>query len=187
MIDLTAKWCLILVCSTVTTASWSADEPKRPVRIAAISTLAHAAASKPQMHVAMSHEQSHQSHTVAFVTQPATNPAKQNGTVRRVLDLQSMTLPPVQTPDSLQATAASDSDDPEAITVVAPPSLPPMTSGTAVSHAGLGSLYWAARNPSEAWRVLLPIQPRDGSGASEDLREKCAIFARAPGSPVACP
>lgn len=33
-----------------------------------------------------------------------------------------------------------------------------------VSEAGLGSLYWAARHPHDAWRVLLPIRSGDSLG-----------------------
>ena len=29
--------------------------------------------------------------------------------------------------------------------------------GVQVSGGGVGSLYWAARHPSRAWRVLLPV------------------------------
>ena len=39
-----------------------------------------------------------------------------------------------------------------------------------VSNAGIGSLYWAARHPSEAWRVLLPVQAGDEPG-DDALRE----------------
>jgi hypothetical protein len=66
------------------------------------------------------------------------------------------------------------------------PLLRQMRPDTHVSHAGIGALYWAAHHSAQAWRVLLPIRPRDGSGASEDLRELCA-FARPPGGRAACP
>jgi hypothetical protein len=33
-----------------------------------------------------------------------------------------------------------------------------------VSRAGLGSLYWAARHPSEAWRVVLPVRSGERLG-----------------------
>jgi len=36
-----------------------------------------------------------------------------------------------------------------------------------ISHAGLGSLFWAARNPTNAWRILAPLQPDDPTGARE--------------------
>lgn len=33
--------------------------------------------------------------------------------------------------------------------------------GVQVSGGGVGSLYWAARHPSGAWRVLLPVSSAD--------------------------
>lgn len=45
--------------------------------------------------------------------------------------------------------------------------LPEEPSNTRFSRTGLGSLYWAARHPAQAWRVLLPIQ--DGSVARADV------------------
>lgn len=67
------------------------------------------------------------------------------------------------------------------------PLLPQMRPDTHVSHAGIGSLYWAVSHSAHAWRVFLPIRPRDGSGASEELREQCAVFARPPSGRIACP
>lgn len=40
---------------------------------------------------------------------------------------------------------------------------PPETARVSVSPYGFGALYWAARNPTQAWRILLPVQP----GATE--------------------
>jgi len=34
-------------------------------------------------------------------------------------------------------------------------------SNVHLSCSGLGSLYWAARHPENAWKILLPINPRD--------------------------
>lgn len=34
-----------------------------------------------------------------------------------------------------------------------------------VSPFGLGALYWAAQNPTQAWRILLPVQPDNGATA----------------------
>jgi hypothetical protein len=33
-----------------------------------------------------------------------------------------------------------------------------------ISNTGVGSLYWAARHPSQAWRVLLPVRSGEPSG-----------------------
>ena len=57
-----------------------------------------------------------------------------------------------------------------------------------LSLVGIGSLYWAAHHPKHAWRVLLPMQPDDGSGVSADLKTICSIAVpvRVPRGP-ACP
>ena len=57
-----------------------------------------------------------------------------------------------------------------------------------LSLVGIGSLYWAAHHPKHALRVLLPIQPDDGSEVSADLKTICSIAApvRVPRGP-ACP
>jgi hypothetical protein len=86
----------------------------------------------------------------------------------------------------------ANSDEAQAVAIVASsllpeiPLLPQMRPETHVSHAGIGALYWAARHSAQAWRVLLPIRPRDGSGASEDLRKRCALFAKPPSGRAAC-
>src|SRR5262249_30196977 len=43
--------------------------------------------------------------------------------------------------------------------VVTPAAEPP--SNLQVSPAGLGSLWWAMLNPSQAWRILLPVREGD--------------------------
>jgi len=63
--------------------------------------------------------------------------------------------------------------------------VPQETPDTRLSRAGLGSLYWAARHPAEAWRVLTPVQ--QGSVAYADSRARCAIVSNAPRGQAACP
>jgi hypothetical protein len=46
-----------------------------------------------------------------------------------------------------------------------------------LSLVAIGSPYWAAYHPRHAWRVLLPIQPDDGSEVSADLKTICSIAA----------
>ena len=148
---------LISVCSLAAGVAYPADVPDRPMRIAAISAPVR-------------------------TSSPAAVPHAPGTLESRTTDLSS-----IQAQDPQQATALSDMDEVQAVAIVTASFPSQMSFGTHVSHAGLGALYWAARNPAQAWRVLFPIQPRDGSGASEDLREKCAMRARAPGSRVACP
>lgn len=69
---------------------------------------------------------------------------------RRTLDLRP---PDLRSPDA----ADSDAAEAEAVTIAAAPALeenpdarPPV--------GGFVSLYWAARHPAQAWRVLLPVE-----------------------------
>ena len=148
---------LVPIYSLAAGVAYPADVPDGPMRLAAISAPLRA-----------------NSAVVA--------PDAQGTFESRTTDLSS-----TQAQDPQQAVALSDMDEVQAVAIVTASFPSQMSFGTHVSHAGLGALYWAARNPAQAWRVLFPIQPRDGSGASEDLREKCAMRARAPGSRVACP
>jgi hypothetical protein len=88
---------------------------------------------------------------------------------------------PALADDAAQTPAASD-DTQTVATVTVVPEEP---SDTRLSRAGLGSLYWAARHPAEAWRVLMPVQ--EGSVAYADLRARCAIVSDAPNGQAACP
>jgi hypothetical protein len=89
--------------------------------------------------------------------------------------------------DSLLAKVPADSDEPQAIAVVTAALLPEEKSDTNLSLAGIGSLYWAARHPARAWRMLLPMQAGDEFGIYEDIGTKCTVFPSAPGSRAACP
>jgi hypothetical protein len=75
----------------------------------------------------------------------------------------------------------ADSDERQSVSVTAPQE---GKSNTHLSLAGLGSVFWAARHPAQAWRVLAPIQP-DGV-AYADIRAKCA-FTNATNGEAACP
>jgi hypothetical protein len=39
--------------------------------------------------------------------------------------------------------------------------------------AGIGSLYWAVRHPTQAWRIVLPIQ-LDGNDVDMESHERAA-------------
>ena len=86
---------------------------------------------------------------------------------------------------SVAADAPADSDDIRSVTIVTTPSRLEAESNAHLSLAGLGSLYWAARNPAQGWKVLLPVEP--GTVAYEDIRARCAIFTNAPRGRAACP
>jgi hypothetical protein len=81
------------------------------------------------------------------------------------------------------ADAPADTDDTQSVAIVTTPLQSEST--THLPLAGLGSLYWAARQPSRAWRVLLPIQP-EGVGYA-DIRAKCAVSLAASRGEAACP
>ena len=58
------------------------------------------------------------------------------------------------------------SDDTQDVSIVSAPVPREKESNVEISHAGIGSLYWAARNPSQAWRVVFPVQPDDADAAA---------------------
>ena len=108
-----------------------------------------------------------------------------SGTVRldlRPPDMRSMSvqLPP-------EATFPADVDEMLDVAIVRAPATPEENSNIHLSRSGIGSIYWAARHPAQAWRVLLPIVPADGSAAFEDIRAQCATFIRSPAGLAACP
>jgi hypothetical protein len=108
-----------------------------------------------------------------------------SGTARldlRPPDLRSMS---VQLPR--EASFPADAGEMLDVAIVSAPSTPEESSNTHLSRSGIGSIYWAARHPAQAWRVLLPIVPGDGSAAFEDIRAECATFVRSPGGQAACP
>jgi hypothetical protein len=59
---------------------------------------------------------------------------------------------------SPQAIAPIDAEDTPAFVIVGAPQLLDMQSHTHVPQTGIGSLYWALRHPTRAWRILLPEQ-----------------------------
>jgi hypothetical protein len=81
------------------------------------------------------------------------------------------------------ADAPEASDDTQSVAIVITPSQSEEKPTTHLSLAGLGSLSWAARQPAQAWRVLLPIQP-EGVGYA-DIRARCATDASR--GEAACP
>src|SRR5262249_20606705 len=62
--------------------------------------------------------------------------------------------------------------------------LPEEVPTTRLARAGLGSLYWAARHPAQAWRVLLPV--RWDSIAYADIGVRCAVVTKAPSGQDPC-
>jgi hypothetical protein len=79
-----------------------------------------------------------------------------------------------------------DSGETEAVSLVTAPSAAEEKSSVHLSHAGIGSLYWAAHNPAQAWRVMLPVQPGDAGGAYAHISTRCAIITGAPTGRAGC-
>lgn len=54
------------------------------------------------------------------------------------------------------------------------------SSPVRLSRSGVGALYWAARHPSDGWRVLLPGEPGHALGdeALKEARSRAAVSAR---------
>jgi hypothetical protein len=88
---------------------------------------------------------------------------------------------PALADDSAHTPAASDDTETVAIVIAVPEETP----DTHLSRLGLGSLYWAAHHPAQAWRVLMPVQ--EGSVAYADLRARCALVSNALSGQAACP
>ena len=106
---------------------------------------------------------------------------------RGTLDLRPPDLRSLHIQNLQPVAASSDSDEAaEDVTIAAAPLLLPDRPDTHPSLAGIASLYWAARHPPQAWRVLLPIQ-LDGYEATADMRASCAAVAGAQSGPVTCP
>ena len=97
---------------------------------------------------------------------------------RRTLDLWSPDLRSLHIQNLQQVVTFADSDEAEAVTIAAAPLLLEEEPDTHLSVAGIASLYWAARHPTQAWRVFLP--DRDtvaGRATSETLTEYHEISA----------
>lgn len=77
-------------------------------------------------------------------------------------------------------------DSQEGVAVVAAPLRSEQRSDTHLSAEGIGSLYWAAQHPPQAWRVLVPIFSGDSSGASENVRPSCMAFPGPPNEEAPC-
>jgi hypothetical protein len=74
------------------------------------------------------------------------------------LDLRPPGLQSILLTDSSQAITPIDAEDTSAFVIVGAPQLQEMQSHTHVPQTGIGSLYWALRHPTRAWRILLPAQ-----------------------------
>ena len=106
------------------------------------------------------------------------------GSSKTSIDLRT---PDLHVPVLEPATSAVDSQEFEDISVIDASAPAEDTSDLHVSRTGIGSVYWAARHPAEAWRVVVPVTPDSESSLSEDIRVKCATFESGASGRSACP
>ena len=74
------------------------------------------------------------------------------------LDLRPPGLHSFLLTDSSQTITPVDVEDTLAFVIVGAPQLQEMQSYIHVPQTGIGSIYWALRHPTRAWRILLPAQ-----------------------------
>jgi hypothetical protein len=99
--------------------------------------------------------------------------------LRGALDLRPPDLRSLHVENLQELAASADSDGAEHVTIVSLPSPLEEELDTHPSGAGIASLYWAARHPTQAWRVFLPIQ-LDGNDTAADLTATCAVIPTVP-------
>ncbi len=116
-----------------------------------------------------------------------TTPRRAAAPATRTLDLRPPDLRSMSVQLPPEATFPADADEMLDVAIVSAPPTPEESSNTHLSRSGIGSIYWAAGHPAQAWRVLLPVVPGDGSAAFEDLRADCATFIRSPAGQATCP
>ena len=92
--------------------------------------------------------------TLGSVTAAAGTPALPP----KPLDLRPPSLQSILLTDSSQAITPIGAEDTSALVIVGAPQLQAMDSPIHAAQTGIGSLYWALRHPTRAWRILLPAQ-----------------------------
>ena len=96
-----------------------------------------------------------------------------SGAPQRALDLRLPDSQSLHIQDPQQPETSPESEEANATTVVGTRLLLDQRAGTQPSFAGIGSLYWAVRHPTQAWRVFLPIL-LDGDEADSENRGRAA-------------
>jgi len=91
----------------------------------------------------------------------ATTRAATSGAARRTLDLRPPSLESLHLQNPPQIVTSAESDEAEAVTLAAAPLLLEDSPDMHPSVGGIASLFWAARHPTQVWRVVLPVQLAD--------------------------
>jgi hypothetical protein len=80
------------------------------------------------------------------------------GARRTILDLRPPDVQSLHAQNLQPAVTISESDEIAAVAIAAVPLPPEESPEIQPPPAGIGSLYWAIRHPTQAWRIVLPIQ-----------------------------
>ena len=179
---ITAALLLTTVRSLSSGATLSADASDGKVRVAAISTIGGVASPKTPRPVTSANLPSPHPNLRAAMSEQDANPRNAPSLAHGPLDLRAPNLNQAQPPPVW--TNPADSDNGLHVVIEGSPQSP--EEGSNLSRTGIGSIYWAARHPAQAWRVVLPIVPDGGSAGSPDIKAECASV-RPPGGQMACP
>jgi hypothetical protein len=106
---------------------------------------------------------------------------------RQTFDSHSAARRNVDPPEDSALWPAKHQEERQEASFTAEAVLPEPRSESRVSRAGIGSLFWAVRNPVQGWRVILPIQPDRGSDPPSEVKTWCRAFASAPTGRAAWP
>jgi len=105
--------------------------------------------------------------------------------VRR-LDLRLPAQASVLTLGSTETGSPAEGESLEAVSVVVSPTFPVTEADVPDAATGLDALYWAARHPAAAWRVLLPVVPTDEAGSRSERETVCIPLAAPTGESGEC-
>jgi hypothetical protein len=99
--------------------------------------------------------------------------AAASATTQETLNLRPPELQSVEIRNLQPDATVADSDEAEAVTLAVAPFVPEERRDTLPPPSGIASLYWAARHPTQAWRVFVPIQ-LDEHAADTESRGRAA-------------
>jgi hypothetical protein len=110
----------------------------------------------------------------ALIFQQKGKATKEPTPPRDPLDLRPPDLQSIESLLPRQETPPAGTDYIMPVAIVGTPAQPDKSSNIRLADTGIRAIYLAARHPTQAWRVLLPIVPHDGSAVSDDITAQCA-------------
>src|SRR5882724_8316562 len=161
---------LIPLCSLSIGVAYSTDAPNGTVRIAAISALDVVSRPATPRRAASTALQAPQPELGAVITNQGANPHNAAAPAKERLDLRPPDLRSVHAQLDTEAAPPADAGEPQIVAVMGTASPADDSSNTHLSRTGIGSLYWAARHPAQAWRERLRSAPGDGAAAAAGIR-----------------